>query len=106
MQIEDTPESFTMVMKAGGILDVREKYLWTGERAMFGRRDKKRGKAVGYVVRDPRRGPCIMCAPFQSLALPICHPSVATALREAGSFMIRGIHDPWQHAFSTADRVY
>lgn len=44
------PEAhFATTLKAGGILDVRERYPWSGARVEHSRRDKRRGKHSGSV---------------------------------------------------------
>jgi hypothetical protein len=40
---------FATTLKAGGILDVKEKYPWSGREVEHSRRDKRRGKHVGRV---------------------------------------------------------
>ena len=40
---------FATTLKAGGILDVRERYPWSGAQVEHSRRDKRRGKHSGRV---------------------------------------------------------
>ena len=40
---------FATTLKAGGILDVRERYPWSGAQVEHSRRDKRRGKHSGWV---------------------------------------------------------
>ena len=40
---------FATTLKAGGILDVRERYPWSGETVEHSRRDKRRGRHLGRV---------------------------------------------------------
>lgn len=58
LQIEDTPDYFRTVIKAGGIMDVVEQYPWTGQEQQHSRRDKRAGHHHGKVVRTDR-GPAI-----------------------------------------------
>ena len=51
LQLEDNPDTFKTVLKAGGLMDVVEKYLWSGEEVEHSRRDKRRGKHYGRVHR-------------------------------------------------------
>jgi hypothetical protein len=51
LQIEETEHHFETVIKAGGIMDVVEKYPWTGETVAHPRRDKRRGKHHARVYR-------------------------------------------------------
>ena len=50
-QLEDTDTHFATNLKAGGVLDVVEKYPWSGEEVAHGRRDKRRGAHTGSVSR-------------------------------------------------------
>jgi hypothetical protein len=59
LHVEETQEHFKTVMKAGGVLDVAEKYRWDGEAVEHSRRDKRRGKHVGRVRRTEDGHPCI-----------------------------------------------
>lgn len=59
LQVEETEEHFTTIMKAGGIMDVTETYPWTGEKIALPRRDKRRGKHVGRVLRLEEGAVCI-----------------------------------------------
>lgn len=58
MQIEDTPDHFRTVIKAGGIMDVVEQYPWTGQEQQHSRRDKRSGHHSGKVVKTDN-GPAI-----------------------------------------------
>ena len=58
LQIEDTPEHFRTVIKAGGIMDVVEQYPWSGKEQQHSRRDKRSGHHLGKVVRS-EQGPAI-----------------------------------------------
>ena len=51
MQVEDTEEYFKTTLKAGGLMDVVEKYPWTGETVIHKRRDKRKGTHTGNVQR-------------------------------------------------------
>ena len=51
LHIEDTDDHFKTVMKAGGLMDVVERYPWTGETVPHPRRDKRRGKHHAKVYR-------------------------------------------------------
>lgn len=59
LHVQDTDEGFTTIMKAGGIMDVMETYPWTGEKISLPRRDKRKGKHVGRVLRLEEGGVCI-----------------------------------------------
>lgn len=48
--MEITDKYLKTVVKAGGILDIVEVYPWTGEKRMYPRRDKKKGKHNAWVV--------------------------------------------------------
>lgn len=56
MEVEDTEGYFKTVLKAGGVLDVVEKYPWDGSKVVHSRRDKRFGKHTG-MVRRAERGP-------------------------------------------------
>ncbi|KAL6771910.1 hypothetical protein ACKKBG_A28250 [Auxenochlorella protothecoides x Auxenochlorella symbiontica] len=58
MELKDDEEAFEVTMKAGGILDVRERYPWSGEPVDHPRRDKRRGKHTAYVKRTDQ-GPTV-----------------------------------------------
>lgn len=58
LQIEENPDFFKTVIKAGGIMDVVEQYPWTGQEQRHSRRDKRAGHHYGKVVRTDR-GPAI-----------------------------------------------
>lgn len=58
IELRDTEESFSTVIKAGGILDVRETFPWSGEAREHPRRDKRRGKATGRVYHH-QKGICV-----------------------------------------------
>eukprot|EP00884_Botryococcus_braunii_P012179 jgi/Botrbrau1/20962/Bobra.0135s0080.1 len=58
LELEDTPEHFKTVLKAGGIMDVVECYPWDGTPVKHKRRDKKKGHHLGKVVRTDK-GPVI-----------------------------------------------
>ena len=49
MQIEDTDQYFQAKLKAGGVLDITERYSWDGARSKFKRRDKRSGPQEGLV---------------------------------------------------------
>jgi hypothetical protein len=51
LHIEDTKDHFKTVMKAGGLMDVVERYPWTGETVAHSRRDKRRGQHHAKVYR-------------------------------------------------------
>ncbi|KAL4526313.1 hypothetical protein Ndes2526B_g00887 [Nannochloris sp. 'desiccata'] len=51
LDIEDTDDYFKTVMKAGGLMDVVERYSWSGEIVSHPRRDKRRGKHHARVHR-------------------------------------------------------
>jgi len=51
LDIEDTDDYFKTVMKAGGLMDVVEKYDWNGEIVAHPRRDKRRGQHHARVYR-------------------------------------------------------
>lgn len=59
VQLQDNEEYFETNLKAGGILDVIERYPWTGEPVQHTRRDKRSGRHTAYVTRT-EDGPCIM----------------------------------------------
>ncbi|DBA95199.1 TPA: hypothetical protein ACH3X3_013101 [Trebouxia sp. C0006] len=59
LEIEDTPDHFRTVIKAGSIMDVVEQYPWTGQEQQHNRRDKRSGHHLGKVVKTDR-GPAIM----------------------------------------------
>ena len=46
LEVEDTPQHFGTRLKAGGLMDVVERYPWTGEAVLHPRRDKRRGEGV------------------------------------------------------------
>lgn len=58
VQIDDNPEYFQTNIKAGGIMDVVERYPWTGEEKQHSRRDKRPGHHTGRVVLT-YKGPSI-----------------------------------------------
>lgn len=58
LEVEDTADSFTTRIKAGGVMDVVEQYPWTGEEKQHKRRDKRKGHHFGFVSRT-EKGPCI-----------------------------------------------
>lgn len=60
-QLEDAQSHFATNMKAGGVLDVVERYPWTGEAVEHPRRDKRRGRHTAYVRRTEDGHPCIVC---------------------------------------------
>ena len=47
----DTSDEFKFIVKAGGIMDVVERYPWTGEEQQHKRRDKRAGYHVGRVIK-------------------------------------------------------
>ena len=53
-----TEAHFATTLKAGGILDVRERYPWSGAQVQHSRRDKRRGRHSGRVslVEAPEVG--------------------------------------------------
>ncbi len=59
LQIEETPDYFRTVIKAGGIMDVVEQYPWTGQEQRHSRRDKRSGHHFGKVVKT-EEGPAIL----------------------------------------------
>lgn len=59
VQIEDTPDHFKTVIKAGGIMDVVEQYPWTGQELKHSRRDKRSGHHTGNVIKT-EKGPAIV----------------------------------------------
>lgn len=58
MEVVDTPEKFGTTIKAGGVLDVVERYPKTGDSVSHSRRDKRRGSHSGAVVQT-EEGPSI-----------------------------------------------
>jgi hypothetical protein len=64
LQLEDTPEHFKTILKAGGIMDIVECYPWDGREVLHKRRDKRRGQHTGRVVRK-EDGPAIEYEPWQ-----------------------------------------
>ncbi|KAL4855955.1 hypothetical protein ACK3TF_003712 [Chlorella vulgaris] len=58
LELEDSDSYFKTNLKAGGVMDVIEKYPWTGEAVEHPRRDKRRGTHTAFVERT-ERGPCI-----------------------------------------------
>lgn len=56
LKLMDNDAAFQTVLKAGGVMDVVERYPWTGEKVEHGRRDKRRGKARGRVYRPEGGG--------------------------------------------------
>ena len=54
MEVEDSPEYFKTVLKAGGLLDVVERYPWHGGEVLHGRRDKRAGQHRGMVQRTDK----------------------------------------------------
>ena len=66
-QIEDNPQFFQTNIKAGGIMDVVERYPWTGEEKQHSRRDKRAGHHNGRIVKTDK-GPSI-----QYVSMPIHH---------------------------------
>ena len=59
LQLEENDETFTTIVKAGGLLDLVETYPWTGEQVRLPRRDKRRGKHSGRVLRLAEDQVCI-----------------------------------------------
>ncbi|PSC68224.1 poly-glutamine tract-binding [Micractinium conductrix] len=60
LELEDQAEShFATNLKAGGVLDVVERYPWSGATVAHPRRDKRRGQHTAHVERT-ERGPCIV----------------------------------------------
>lgn len=66
MQIEDNSEHFQTNIKAGGIMDVVERYPWSGQEKQHARRDKRGGHHFGKIVQTDK-GPSIQCAFFEQL---------------------------------------
>ncbi|KAK9822357.1 hypothetical protein WJX81_001129 [Elliptochloris bilobata] len=60
LELEDTPEFFRTTLKAGGVLDVVERYPWSGEVVLHKRRDKRSGQHRGRVERTSDGHPCIL----------------------------------------------
>ena len=58
IQIEDTWDYLQTKVKAGGIMDVSERYPWTGQQQQHPRRDKRAGVLTGKAIRTPQ-GPGI-----------------------------------------------
>mmetsp|Transcript_47411 Transcript_47411/g.119998 ORF Transcript_47411/g.119998 Transcript_47411/m.119998 type:complete len:232 (-) Transcript_47411:47-742(-) len=58
MQVVDTPDTFGTTIKAGGVLDVVERYPKSGESVVHKRRDKRGGSHTGVVVQTAE-GPSI-----------------------------------------------
>lgn len=58
LQLQETDDYFMTNLKAGGLMDVVEKYPWVGEEVAHPRRDKRRGQHLGRVVRTTE-GPSI-----------------------------------------------
>jgi hypothetical protein len=58
LKVEENEEHFKTTIKAGGIMDVVERYPFSEEYVKHGRRDKRRGQHTGRVVGTDR-GPCI-----------------------------------------------
>lgn len=52
LKIEDTADSFVTVLKAGGLMDVVERYPKNGTKVKHSRRDKRRGHHIGSVVYE------------------------------------------------------
>jgi len=59
MEINDTDESFGTTVKAGGVMDVVERYPKSGEAVVHSRRDKRRGKHTGQ-LKQTEGGPAIV----------------------------------------------
>ena len=53
LQINETETHFVTNLKAGGPLDVVERYPWDGAEVLHARRDKRRGTHRGRFVRSP-----------------------------------------------------
>ncbi|KAK9831170.1 hypothetical protein WJX74_005878 [Apatococcus lobatus] len=51
LEVNDSPERFETKIKAGGIMDVVERYSWSGAVTEHKRRDKRRGIHSGRVLR-------------------------------------------------------
>lgn len=66
MQIEDNSEYFQTNIKAGGIMDMVERYPWSGQEKQHSRRDKQGGHHFGKIVKTDK-GPSIQCAFFEQL---------------------------------------
>ena len=60
-QIEDNDQHFQTKLKAAGVLDIVETYIWDGRPTQHKRRDKRSGMHTGVVVRTAE-GPSIQCA--------------------------------------------
>ncbi|PRW45614.1 hypothetical protein C2E21_6092 [Chlorella sorokiniana] len=61
LELEDTADHFSTTLKAGGIMDVVEKYPWNGETVDHPRRDKRKGRHRAHVARSEAGEPCIIC---------------------------------------------
>jgi len=60
LEVEDTDAFFATTIKAGGLLDVRERYAWGApDPVPHPRRDKRRGAHRGRVERSPEGHPVI-----------------------------------------------
>lgn len=60
LEVADTPDTFATTIKAGGVLDVRERYAWGAPAPVpHPRRDKRRGVHVGRVDRSAGGHPVI-----------------------------------------------
>ncbi|KAK9808804.1 hypothetical protein WJX72_004024 [[Myrmecia] bisecta] len=58
LEVEDSETHFKTVIKAGGLMDVVERYPWDGAEVQHSRRDKRKGHHQGKVVRTAE-GPSI-----------------------------------------------
>jgi hypothetical protein len=59
LEVEDTDAHFATNLKAGGLMDVVERYPWSAEQVAHSRRDKRRGQHTGRVTRTAEGRPCI-----------------------------------------------
>ena len=64
LQIEDTEHYFQAKLKAGGILDITERYTWDGARSKHKRRDKRSGPQEGLVELTDE-GPSVLYVPVE-----------------------------------------
>lgn len=67
LQVNDGPERFETKIKAGGVMDVVERYSWSGAVTEHKRRDKRRGIHSGRVLKT-ETGPQIRYRPSFTMA--------------------------------------
>ena len=59
IQVQENDQSFQTVVKAGGLMDVKECYGWDGAPKVYRRRDKRKGVHTGFVTRSEDGHPVI-----------------------------------------------